>query len=156
MGEPRRPDGPGDDAPAYRAAGVDLAGADRFKSRLSNLVGGTHGPEVLTGIGGFGGAFSIADRPEADPVLVATTDGVGTKVLVAQAAGRHDTVGEDLVNHCVDDLLAAGARPLFFLDYMALGRLDEERLRRRLYDFLRRRGFDHGVARVVLERLVAS
>ncbi|HUP18762.1 MAG TPA: phosphoribosylformylglycinamidine cyclo-ligase [Gemmatimonadota bacterium] len=114
------------DAPAYRASGVDLSAADRFKARLKDLVGATHGPEVLGGLGGFGGCFAIEDLAEADPVLVASADGVGTKVLVAQAAGRHDTVGEDLVNHCVDDLLASGARPLFFLDYLALGRLEED------------------------------
>lgn len=113
------------DASAYRAAGVDLDAADRVKRRFGDLVGSTFGPEVLGGLGGFGGCFSIGDAPEADPVLVASADGVGTKILVAQAAGIHDTVGEDLVNHCVDDLLASGARPLFFLDYIAAGRLDE-------------------------------
>lgn len=113
------------DAPAYRAAGVDLGAADRFKSRLAALVGATHGPEVLGSVGGFGGAFAIGALPEADPVLVASADGVGTKILLAQAAGRHDTVGQDLVHHCVDDLLASGGRPLFFLDYIALGRMDE-------------------------------
>lgn len=112
-------------APAYRAAGVDLAAADRFKGRLKALVEGTHGPEVLGGLGGFGGAFAIGALEERDPVLVATTDGVGTKVLVAQRAGRHDTIGRDLVHHCIDDLLASFARPLFLLDYVAMGRLEE-------------------------------
>ena len=119
MPDPREP------ASAYRAAGVDLRAADRFKAKLAGIVGPTLGPDVVGGLGGFGGCFSLAATPEADPVLVASADGVGTKVLVARAAGRHDTVGNDLVNHCVDDLLAQGARPLFFLDYIAAGRLDE-------------------------------
>ncbi len=114
----------GADAPAYRAAGVDLETADRFKRDLRSLVSATHGPRVVGQLGGFGGCFSLADLPEADPVLVVSADGVGTKVLVAQRAGRHDTVGEDLVNHCVDDLLAQGARALLFLDYVGTGRLD--------------------------------
>lgn len=113
-------------APAYRAAGVDIAGADRLKRRLAELVGSTLGPEVLGGVGGFGGCYAIGDLPEPDPVLVASADGVGTKLLVARWAGRHDTVGQDLVNHCVDDLLAAGARPLLFLDYIATGELDAD------------------------------
>ena len=114
-----------DPAPAYRAAGVDLDAADRFKSRLGAIVATTRDGSVLGELGGFGGCFSLAGVAEADPVLVASADGVGTKVLVARAAGRHDTIGQDLVNHCVDDLLAQGARPLFFLDYIASGRLDE-------------------------------
>lgn len=119
---PERPD----PAPAYREAGVDLDAADRFKSRLAELVGAERHADVLGGLGGFGGCFSLAGLGEADPVLVASADGVGTKVLVARAAERHDTIGEDLVNHCVDDLLAQGARPLFFLDYIAVGRLDPD------------------------------
>ena len=114
-----------DPAPAYRAAGVNLEAADRFKARLGALVAATRSEGVLGELGGFGGCFSLAGVAETDPVLVASADGVGTKVLVARAAGRHDTVGHDLVNHCVDDLLAQGARPLFFLDYIAAGRLDE-------------------------------
>lgn len=112
-------------ARAYRAAGVDLETADRVKSRMRSLVEATYGPDVVGGLGGFAGCYAIGGAPEDDPVLVASADGVGTKVLVARAAGRHDTVGEDLVNHCVDDLLAARARPLFFLDYIATGALDE-------------------------------
>jgi phosphoribosylformylglycinamidine cyclo-ligase len=104
---------------------VDLGTADRFKSRLGAIVATTRDASVLGELGGFGGCFSLAGVGEADPVLVASADGVGTKVLVARAAGRHDTIGQDLVNHCVDDLLAQGARPLFFLDYIASGRLDE-------------------------------
>jgi phosphoribosylformylglycinamidine cyclo-ligase len=115
-----------DSASAYRAAGVDLEAADRFKEKLKKIVGATPMAGVLGELGGFGGCFSLADVPETDPVLVASTDGVGTKVLVARATGRHDTIGHDLVNHCVDDLLAQGARPLFFLDYIASGRLMED------------------------------
>jgi phosphoribosylformylglycinamidine cyclo-ligase len=114
------------EAPAYRAAGVDLAATDRIKGRLASLVEGTFGPEVLGRLGGFGGAFALGDVAEKDPVLVATTDGVGTKVLVAQRAGRHDSIGEDLVHHCVDDLLASFARPLFLLDYIAAGRVEPD------------------------------
>jgi phosphoribosylformylglycinamidine cyclo-ligase len=113
-------------ARAYQKAGIDLAAADRVKRRFRAVVEGTFGPEVLGGLGGFGGSFAVGGLAEADPVLVASADGVGTKVLVAQRAGRHDTVGEDLVNHCVNDLLAAGARPLFFLDYIAAGQLQED------------------------------
>lgn len=123
MADAGRDPGP---APAYREAGVDIAAADRIKRRIAELVAGTRGEEVVGGPGGFGGCFAIDRAPEADPVLVASTDGVGTKILVARAAGRHDTVGRDLVNHCVDDLLAQGARSLFFLDYLAAGRLEEE------------------------------
>src|SRR5687767_2489661 len=115
-----------DPASAYRAAGVDLEAADRFKEKLKRIVGATPADGVIGGLGGFGGCFTLAGVGEADPVLVASADGVGTKLLVARAAGRHDTLGHDLVNHCVDDLLAQGARPLFFLDYIASGRLDEE------------------------------
>jgi phosphoribosylformylglycinamidine cyclo-ligase len=119
MPDPREP------ASAYRAAGVDLEASDRFKAKLASLVGPTRTGDVVGGFGGFGGCFSLAGARENEPVLVASADGVGTKVLVARAAERHDTVGHDLVNHCVDDLLAQGARPLFFLDYIASGRLDE-------------------------------
>lgn len=114
----------GRQAPAYRQSGVDLEASDRLKRRFRPLVEGTFGPQVVGRLGGFGGAFALDGLPEADPVAVASTDGVGTKLLVAQQAGRHDTIGEDLVHHCVDDLLAARARPLFFLDYIAAGRLD--------------------------------
>ncbi|HET9581628.1 MAG TPA: phosphoribosylformylglycinamidine cyclo-ligase [Gemmatimonadota bacterium] len=111
-------------APAYRAAGVDLAASDAVKRRLARLVESTLGPEVVGGVGGFGGCYAIGGLAEPDPVLVASADGVGTKLLVARWAGRHDTVGQDLVHHCVDDLLAARARPLLFLDYIATGRID--------------------------------
>jgi phosphoribosylformylglycinamidine cyclo-ligase len=120
------PDGPQVSAAAYRAAGVDLAASDAVKQRLARLVESTLGPEVVGGVGGFGGCYAIGGLTEPDPVLVASADGVGTKVLVARWAERHDTVGQDLVHHCVDDLLAAGARPLLFLDYIATGRIDPD------------------------------
>jgi len=110
-------------AERYRRAGVDLAAADAAKSRIAELVQGTRTAASLGAVGAFGGLVRIPpDVP--NPVLVASTDGVGTKVLVAIRAGRHDSVGEDLVNHCVNDILVHGAKPLGFLDYFASGRLD--------------------------------
>lgn len=110
-------------ADRYRDAGVDLGAAEAAKARIAELVRGTRTGASVGPVGAFGGLVRIpADVPE--PVLVASTDGVGTKVLVAIRAGRHDTVGEDLVNHCVNDILVHGARPLGFLDYFATGRLD--------------------------------
>lgn len=106
----------------YVHAGVDIAAAKEAKKRISSLVKSTHGPSVLGGIGGFGGLFSIKNMPP-DPVLVSSVDGVGTKLKLAFMLNRHDTVGQDLVNHCVDDILVQGARPLFFLDYLATGKL---------------------------------
>ncbi|MGH7587232.1 MAG: phosphoribosylformylglycinamidine cyclo-ligase [Gemmatimonadota bacterium] len=120
------PDGQPASAPAYRSAGVDLAGSDEVKRRLARLVESTLGPEAVGGVGGFGGCYAIGGLAEPDPVLVASADGVGTKVLVARWAGRHETIGGDLVHHCVDDLLAAGARPLLFLDYIATGKIEPD------------------------------
>ncbi len=110
----------------YSAAGVDIAAATRAKDLMADAVRSTHGPAVLASIGAFGGCFDagLALAGLAAPVLVASTDGVGTKTLVATALGRYDTVGQDLVNHCVNDILVQGARPLFFLDYIASARLD--------------------------------
>ena len=109
---------------AYAWAGVDIDGANETKNRLKEIVRGTFGPEVLTEIGGFGGLF----RPDwgqcTDPVLVASTDGVGTKLKIAFMTGVHNTVGADLVSHCANDILAQGARPLFFLDYLSMGKHD--------------------------------
>lgn len=106
----------------YREAGVDVAAAADLKRRLGGLAKATFGPEVLSEIGAFGGLFAVPGGMRA-PVLVASTDGVGTKLKIAFALDRHDTVGADLVNHCVNDILVQGARPLFFLDYLAAGRL---------------------------------
>ena len=107
----------------YVDAGVDIAAASEAKKRISGIVKSTHGASVLGGIGGFGGLFSMEDLPH-DPILVSSIDGVGTKLKLAFLLGRHSTVGIDLVNHCVNDILVQGARPLFFLDYLATGRLE--------------------------------
>ncbi|MGH7574895.1 MAG: phosphoribosylformylglycinamidine cyclo-ligase [Longimicrobiales bacterium] len=107
----------------YRAAGVDRDAADRAKHRIIELMQGTATAGALSQPGGFGGLFRVPTG-YASPVLVASADGVGTKLKVAVRAGRHDTVGVDIVNHCVNDILVEGARPLFFLDYIGMGRLD--------------------------------
>ncbi|HVO35595.1 MAG TPA: phosphoribosylformylglycinamidine cyclo-ligase [Gemmatimonadales bacterium] len=110
-------------ADRYRRAGVDLAAAEAAKAQIAELVRGTRTAASAGAVGAFGGLVRIpADVPK--PLLVASTDGVGTKVLVAIRARRHDTVGEDLVNHCVNDILVHAARPIGFLDYFASGRLD--------------------------------
>src|SRR5262245_39742838 len=108
----------------YRAAGVDVAAADAAKAGIGRLAKATFNASVLTEIGSFGGMFRPDLSAYRDPVLVASTDGVGTKIHVARAMGVHDTVGYDLVAHCVNDILVQGAVPLFFLDYIALGRMD--------------------------------
>src|SRR5512147_935295 len=112
----------------YRDAGVDISAADAAKSRIKGLARATFNASVLTEIGSFGGMFRPDLGRYAEPVLVASTDGVGTKIRVATLAGIHDTVGYDLVAHCVDDILVQGAVPLFFLDYVALGRMDPLRV----------------------------
>ena len=111
---------------AYAKAGVDIGLGNTLKDRLPALVRSTYGPRVLGGIGAFGGLFRAAFPGMKDPVLVASMDGVGTKLNIAVLAGRHDTVGEDLVNHCVNDIAVMGARPLFFLDYLGAGKLDPD------------------------------
>jgi len=108
----------------YREAGVDISAADAAKDRIKALARSTFNPSVLTEIGSFGGMFRPDLGRYREPVLVASSDGVGTKIRVAVEAGVHDTVGYDLVAHCVDDILVQGALPLFFLDYVALGRMD--------------------------------
>ena len=109
---------------AYAAAGVDVDLGNRVKSGIQALVKGTHGPEVLGRIGGFGGLFRPDFRGMRDPVLVSSVDGVGTKLKLAFMTGRHDTMGQDLVNHCVNDIAVIGARPLFFLDYIGAEKLE--------------------------------
>ncbi len=109
----------------YKDSGVNIEKAGRIKKVLSGLVKSTWGTNVLSEIGQFGGLFSLPGTYE-EPVLVSSVDGVGTKVLIAKMAGRYDTVGQDLVNHCTNDILVQGALPLFFLDYIAAGSLDEE------------------------------
>ncbi len=108
----------------YRAAGVDLEAGDEAVRRIRPLVAATRRPGVVGDIGGFGGLFDLASSGFHDPLLVSATDGVGTKAEIARATGRLDTIGMDLVAMCVDDLVCVGATPLFFLDYLAIGRLD--------------------------------
>ncbi len=108
----------------YRAAGVDLDAAERAKEGLKALLASTRDEHTLSELGLFGGLYAVPESVER-PVLVSSADGVGTKLKVAFLAGRHDTVGQDLVNHCVNDILVQGARPLFFLDYLASGKMDE-------------------------------
>jgi len=109
---------------SYRDAGVDIEAGNRTVEMIRPLAAATQGPEVLAGIGPFSGLFALDTSRYKAPILVASTDGVGTKVLLSIEAGRHDTIGADLVNHCVNDVLTAGAEPLFFLDYVATGRLE--------------------------------
>jgi phosphoribosylformylglycinamidine cyclo-ligase len=109
---------------AYREAGVDIDAAMETKHHIRKLVRSTFRPEVLSDIGAFGGLFKPDFTGIKDPVLVSSADGVGTKLKVAVMAGRHDTVGADLVNHCCNDILVMGAVPLFFLDYLAYARHD--------------------------------
>ncbi len=108
----------------YRDAGVDLDAADGVVGRLARLAAAAGRPEVLAGVGGFGGCFSLEGGGYRRPVLVAGADGVGTKLKVAFLTGRHDTVGIDCVAMCANDVAVMGAEPLFFLDYLAVGRLD--------------------------------
>lgn len=109
---------------SYRDAGVDLDAAERAKERLKQLVAATRDEHTLSELGSFGGLYRVPADVES-PVLVSSADGVGTKLKVAFEAGRHDTIGQCLVNHCVNDILVQGARPLFFLDYLATGVMDE-------------------------------
>ena len=109
---------------AYALAGVDVDLGNRLKRRIQGRVKSTHGPEVLGKIGGFGGLFAPNFSGMREPVLVASVDGVGTKLKIAFALNRHDTVGADLVNHCVNDIAVLGARPLFFLDYIGAEKLE--------------------------------
>jgi len=108
----------------YADAGVNIAVADDAKQRIRHLASHTFTPAVLGGIGGFGALFALDTRKWKEPVLVSSADGVGTKLKVAMSMGVHSTVGGDLVNHCVNDVLVQGAEPLFFLDYLAMGKLE--------------------------------
>jgi phosphoribosylformylglycinamidine cyclo-ligase len=112
---------------AYARAGVDVDLGNKVKAGLGSILKAAHRPEVLGKIGGFGGLFSASFPGMKEPVLVGSIDGVGTKIKVAVLMNRHDTIGEDLVNHCVNDIAVLGAEPLFFLDYMASERLDPHR-----------------------------
>jgi phosphoribosylformylglycinamidine cyclo-ligase len=114
---------PSSHAVDYRQAGVDIEAGNETVRRIKSIARATFTPDVLSDIGSFGGLFRLDTERFRDPVLVSSADGVGTKLKVAFATGRHDTVGADLVNHCVNDILTQGAAPLFFLDYLATGRL---------------------------------
>ncbi len=109
---------------AYARAGVDIDLGNRVKATLPELLASTYRREVLGKVGGFGGLFALDTRKYRQPVLVSSADGVGTKLKIAFAMDRHDTIGEDLVNHCVDDIAVLGAEPLFFLDYLGTGKLE--------------------------------
>jgi phosphoribosylformylglycinamidine cyclo-ligase len=111
---------------SYKDSGVDIDAATSATSRIRDLARGTFTPGVLSEIGGFGGLFDGSFAGMKAPVLVSSADGVGTKLKAAFATGRHDTVGADLVNHCINDIGVQGARPLFFMDYIATGRLDPD------------------------------
>jgi phosphoribosylformylglycinamidine cyclo-ligase len=110
----------------YRQSGVDIDAGNEAVRRIKSLARATFTPGVLSDIGSFGGLFALDRDAYREPVLVSSADGVGTKLKVAFMTGRHDTVGADLVNHCVNDILVQGARPLFFLDYLATGRLSPD------------------------------
>ncbi len=128
VGGHRRPRGvtpyPGEQT--YASAGVDLDAAQSIKERIKRIAAPTYGPQVLSGVGGFGALYELSGYQE--PVLVSSTDGVGTKLKLAITMGRLDSIGEDLVNLCVNDIAVTGAKPLFFLDYVATGRLDPARV----------------------------
>ena len=110
----------------YKQSGVDIDAGNEVVRRIRTLARGTFTPGVLSDIGSFGGLFRFGAGSFCDPVLVSSADGVGTKLRVAFLAGKHDTIGQDLVNHCVNDILVQGATPLFFMDYIATGRMVPE------------------------------
>jgi phosphoribosylformylglycinamidine cyclo-ligase len=109
----------------YKDSGVDIKAGEEMVESIKGVVKDTHGPEVLTNIGGFGGFFSPDLSGFKKPVFVSSVDGVGTKLIVAFKVGKYDTVGQDLVNHCVNDIAVCGAKPLFFLDYFSTGKLEQ-------------------------------
>src|SRR5438045_7472667 len=110
----------------YADAGVNIAAADEAKQRIRHHASRTFTPGVLGGIGSFGALFALDHKKWKEPVLVSSADGVGTKLIVSMSMGVHSTVGGDLVNHCINDILVQGAEPLFFLDYLALGKMDPQ------------------------------
>ena len=108
----------------YEKAGVNIELGNKVKSKLPSLLESTNRPEVLGKVGGFGGLFALNTKKYSNPVLVSSVDGVGTKLKIATLFNKHDTIGIDLVNHCVNDIAVLGAEPLFFLDYIGLGKLE--------------------------------
>jgi phosphoribosylformylglycinamidine cyclo-ligase len=122
---------------AYARAGVDVDLGNKLKRGIQSLVRQTHGPQVLSKIGDFGGLFRANFPGMREPILVASIDGVGTKLKIAFALNKHDTVGADLVNHCVNDIAVLGARPLFFLDYIGCGKLEPRVFQQLLRGFSR-------------------
>ena len=110
----------------YKDSGVDIKAGEDLVNSIKDVVKETHNANVLSNIGGFGGLFSADFKEMKEPVLVSSVDGVGTKLIVAFKAGKYDTVGQDLVNHCVNDIAVCGAQPLFFLDYFSTGKLDQQ------------------------------
>jgi phosphoribosylformylglycinamidine cyclo-ligase len=115
-------------ADAYRLAGVDIEAGARAVELMRDAVRSTFGPRVLADLGYFGGLYALDDASSTGPVLVASADGVGTKLKLAFALGTHRLIGHDIVNHCVNDILACGARPIFFLDYVASGKIAPEQI----------------------------
>ena len=122
---------------AYARAGVDIHLGNQVKAGLPQLLASTHRPEVLGKVGGFGGLFALNTRRYQQPVLVSSVDGVGTKLKLAFAMDRHDTIGQDLVNHCVNDIAVLGAEPLFFLDYIGTGKLQPRVFQQLIQGFVR-------------------
>ncbi len=122
---------------AYAAAGVDIDLGNKVKATLPQLLATTHRREVLGKVGGFGGLFALDTKRYKKPVLVSSVDGVGTKLKIAFAMDRHDTIGEDLVNHCVNDIAVLGAEPLFFLDYLGTGKLQPHVFKEIIKGFVR-------------------
>ena len=120
---------------AYASAGVDIDLGNRVKSTLPRLLASTHRREVLGKVGGFGGLFAFDTKKYREPILVSSADGVGTKLKIAFAMNKHDTVGADLVNHCVNDIAVLGAEPLFFLDYIGTGKLKPKVFRQLISGF---------------------
>ena len=108
----------------YRQAGVDIQKGNQFVNNISELVKSTHGPQVLSGLGGFSGLFGLDAKGMSEPILVSSTDGVGTKLKIAFMMDKHDTIGQDMVGMVVNDIAVTGARPLFLLDYLATGKLE--------------------------------
>ena len=128
---------------AYAAAGVDIDLGNRVKATLPQLLASTHRREVLGKVGGFGGLFALDLKKHRQPVLVSSVDGVGTKLKIAFAMDRHDTIGEDLVNHCVNDIAVLGAEPLFFLDYLGTGKLEPHVFKEIIAGFVRGCSFNN-------------